>query len=127
MNTNFNIYATNPFPNFTRTNFERADEMAETITARRIRKRLYQNDNVKIKHQNTTTKTQKQRKAKEMALAILVDPNSIDTEKIADIMTQWAKDDIGIDETVGKRIFSNALITTESIPQRSTLKIRIKF
>ena len=36
-----------------------------------------------------------------MALEILVDQNSIDTDKIADIMTQCVTEDIDIDEIVG--------------------------
>ena len=62
MNTNFSVYSTDPFPNFTRTSFEKTNEIAETITARRIRRRLYQNDAEK----KSVQKAQQKLKNKEM-------------------------------------------------------------
>ena len=72
------------------------------------------------------TLAQKKRLAKEEVLNTLTDSTIIDPTKVADVMANWATDDLGVDDQVSQRIFAQSLVTTQSIPNKNVFRIRIK-
>ena len=100
----------------------------ETECAKSVRRRLYQ------KHEGLAvtdkarhlTKAEKQKVAREQVLTQLMDPTLIDPTRITDILAEWASKDLGIEPAVANRIFTSALVTTESMPSKSLFRIRVK-
>ncbi|KAK8841841.1 hypothetical protein M9Y10_026793 [Tritrichomonas musculus] len=97
----------------------------ETEAARHARQRLYGKRNAN-ERPRVITLAQKKRLAKEEVLNTLTDSTIIDPTKVADVMANWATDDLGVDDQVSQRIFAQSLVTTQSIPNKNVFRIRIK-
>ena len=131
MNTNYNIYTRNPVPNapeFTKTmktKRVRSDFEDESNLAKSVRKRLYGNAVDQTQTTKHLTLAQKQKLGRDQVLNALVD-QPVKDKTILDILIDWSINDLGISETVTNQIFSNAVVTTESLPKKSVFKIRVK-
>ena len=133
---NFNIYSRNPVPNNPEFNQISSSTTKkgrksifdeETKTAKSVRRRLYGKDeSAALNRSKHLTLEQRQKLARDNILDMLMDPTIIDTRKITDILCDWAVEDLGVERSVSNRIFSNALVTTESVPSKSLFRIRVK-
>lgn len=133
MNTNYNIYTRNPVPNapeFTQLKDSkriRSNTEDESNLAKSIRKRLYGTSGESTQRTKHLTLAQKQKKGREQVLNTLMDQSVVNPSTIIDILTDWAINDLQVSESVSNQIFSQSIVTTESIPNKSLFKIRIRF
>lgn len=133
MQSSFNVYTRNPFPNapefrHIKSLHQGSQIEDETETSRRVRRRLYQKrEGVAVTTRTRQlTKAQKQKIARDQVLATLMDPTVVDPTRITDVLSEWATNDLGIDEAVSNRIFATALVTTETVPSKNIFRIRVK-
>ena len=129
---NYNVYTRNPAinkPEFTHIaglkHETRVVVEDESEAARMARKRLYGRREAEERPRHMS-KAQRQKIAREQVLDTLMDPMIIDTTKITGVMADWATNDLGVDDQVSQRIFTSALVTTESVPNKNVFRIRIK-
>jgi hypothetical protein len=134
MNGAFSVYTRNPtasgpegvaVPVCRRT---QRSEREETEIARKVRKRLYEKYegmDEKAKPRGLT-KLDQQKKAREQVLTKLRESDFVDIQGIKNMLTAWAKDDLGLQDQVVHPIFDKATVKTESLPAQGIFRIRVQ-
>jgi len=126
---NFSVYTRPPVVSFESKRTQKETELSSDLS-QKIRRRLHSFKEESSVSTTVVSKAQKKKIARNHVLTKLMDQQVIEqshfAESVADNLAEWSVSNMDISESVARKTFSPALVTTESTPSRNLFRIRIK-